>query len=104
MAHVENATSGLADHSEGGLEDFIKDVSQDLPALFVDLLAAVRVGFGLVGNLAEALLDDGAKLVGFSAELFVAQRFHLRFEAINGLDAGDEALDFALVLGPENLT
>jgi hypothetical protein len=35
--------------------------------------------------------------------LFVIERLHLSFESIDGLNLGHQALDFALILGPEDL-
>ena len=52
----------------------------------------------------QALLDALPEFVGLGAQLVVRELLHLRLKRIDGLDLRHQALEFALVLGPEDLT
>jgi type II secretory pathway component GspD/PulD (secretin) len=49
-----------------------------------------------------SFLDTGTELIRLCAQLFVTERFDLRFERVDLLHTGHQALDLALVLGTEN--
>jgi hypothetical protein len=114
VAHVEHAPSSFADYGKGFLKQFIENLFKDRAAIGFDLLLAVGVlernvrtigiiPLRLVWNRAETLLDTGAKLRCFGAELIVGELLYLRLKRVNGLYARLQALDLALVLRPENL-
>ena len=91
VAHVEDAAAGLADHGKG----FGQDVLQKL--IFR------RTPLVVVLDAFEALGQALAEFVGLGAQLGVGERVHLRFERIDLLDRGHQALNLALVIGAENL-
>ena len=56
MPHVEHAAAGLADDGKGLDQNFVQDFLGASSALFFDLLLAVGVGFGFVGEIGSAAL------------------------------------------------
>ena len=104
MTHVQHAPSSFADDGESFHEQFVQHFLDHQVAVGFDLLLAVGIGVWLVGDVADTLLDVGAKLFGLGAQLFIRELFDLRFELVDSLDARQHALHFALVPGPENLT
>ena len=103
VAHVQDAAAGFADDGEGFGQQVVEDFFDGGEAIGLDLLEAVGVGLGFVGDAAEPVLDALAEFVGLGAQFVVGQLLHRRLERVDGLDLGQQALYFALVLGPENL-
>src|SRR5262249_11228944 len=103
MTHVEHAATSFADYGKSLFEDLIEDFIGGFQALAVEFSLAIEVGIGLVGTLAEAVLDYLAEFVGLRAQLVVRELLHPGFERVHALDARREALDFALVFGPKDL-
>ena len=95
---------GFADHGEGFHEKLIQDLVDQLGALIVELLEAVGIGVRLVGETGQAFLDALTEFVRLGAQLVVRELLHLRLKRTDGLHPRHQALQFALVLGPENLT
>ena len=52
----------------------------------------------------QTLLNTLPEFVGLGAQLVVRKLLHLRLKRINSLDLRHQTLQFALVLGPEDLT
>jgi hypothetical protein len=99
MPHVENAASGFADYREGFDQQFVEDFLDRLKAIVIDLLLTIRVGVRFVSDVAQPILDAGAKFFRFDTQLLVGEALDLRFERIDGLDTRQHALHFALVPG-----
>ncbi len=104
VAHVEHAAASFADHRESFHQKLIEGFVDHLGALIFELLEAVGIGIRLVGKTGQAFLDALAEFVRLGAQLFVRELLHLRLKRTDGLDPRHQALQFALVLGPENLT
>jgi hypothetical protein len=75
VAHAQGTLGGLADDREG----LDQEVFEGL-----------------------AIFDPRLELGGLAAQLVVGELFHLRFEGIDGLDLGLEALHLAVVGGAED--
>jgi len=103
MAHVQRAPASLAGDREGFDEEFVEDFFQGGVAVGFDLLDAVGIGLRLVGDPCEAVFHALAEVVGLGAQLGVGKLLHRRLERIDGLDLRQQALDLALVFGPEDL-
>ncbi len=113
MPHVEPAPSGFADDGKRLFEQLVENGLERFAALRFDFLLAVGIGeisiraLGirrrLVGNRAETLLNTGAKFGSLGAEFVIRELLHLWLERIDCGDTRLQALDLALVLGPENL-
>ena len=104
VAHVEYAAAGLAHHGESFHQNFVQNFVDGFTAFVIELLEAVRVGIGLVGNGGQTRLNALPEFFGFGAQLVVRELPHLRLKRIDSLDLRHQALQFALVLGPEDLT
>ncbi len=104
VAHVEHPAPGFADHGEGFHQKLVKDLVDQLGAIIFELLEAIGIGVRLVGQTGQAFLNALAEFVRLGAQLVVRELLHLRLKRTDGLDPRHQALQFALVLGPENLT
>ena len=104
VAHVEHTAAGFADDGEGFHQELVQDLVDGFGALVVELLEAIGIGVRFVGKAGQTLLDALTEFVGLGAQLVVRELPHLRLESVDGLDLRHQALEFALVLGPEDLT
>ena len=104
MAHVEHAPARFTYHRERLDQQFVEHFLESLVTFGLDLRPAVRIGVRLVGDAAKPLLDAGAEFIGLGAQLVVGELLYLRLQRADGLHARQHALDFPLVLGPEDLT
>ena len=104
VAHVEHAAPGFADHGEGFHQKLVQRFVDQLGAIIFELLEAVGIGVRFVRETGQALLDALAEFVRLGAQLVVRELLHLRLKRTDGLDPRHQALQFALVLGPEDLT
>ena len=103
VAHVEHPAAGFADHGKRFHQNLVQRFVDGLGALVFELLQAVGVGVRFVGNTGQALLDALPEFVRLGAQLVVRKLLHLRLKRIDSLDLRHQALQFALVLGPEDL-
>ncbi len=104
VPHIEHATSTFADHGKRLLQQFVENRLQHGAALRFDFLLPVGIGVGFIRNRAQPLLNTGAKLRRPGAKFVVGELLHLRLQRVDRIDARLQALHFALVLSPENLT
>ena len=103
VAHLEYAAAGFADHGKRFNQNLVQGFVDGLGALVVDLLKPIRVCVRLLGNACQTGLDALPELVSLGTQLVIRDLLHLRFKRIDGLDPRHQMLQFALVLGPENL-
>src|SRR5271156_1732274 len=103
VPHVQNAAAALANQSESFLQKLIENFIDELPALVVEFFPAIHVRVRLVGNTGQAFLYSQAELVRLRAQLLISELAHFGLKHVDGLDPRHQALNLALVLGPENL-
>src|SRR5262249_12972388 len=63
VPHVEDTAAGFASDGKGLFEYFLQDPVCGFPALFVDFLLPLEVGFWLIRNAGETLGDALAEFV-----------------------------------------
>ncbi len=103
VTHVEHAAPSFADDNKGFGEDFLENFfERGLLGCFPGIagVGVIRGGFRYT---AEAFVNLFAEVEGLGAKLFVGQRSDGLVQGGNLVENGLEALDLALVLGPENL-
>ena len=93
----------FAHHGKSLNQKLVQHFGQQLRAVLSNLLGAVEIGARFIGDGAYALLDALAEFLGFRTQLFVRELLHLGFEGTDGLNSGSGALEFAVVLGAEDL-
>ncbi len=92
VPHIQDAAARLAHHGESLRENLIQDLILNPAALVV------------VFNVPGSFLDSRPELVRLGAQFGIAEPLHLGFKRANLLNIWHRALDFALVVGAENLT
>ena len=103
VPHIENTPPSFTNYGESFYQDLVENLIKGLPALVFELLEAVGIGVGLVGNLVQTLGNLLPKFVRLGTQLIIAERLHGRLQRTDGLDIWPQALEFALVFGPEDL-
>ena len=103
VPHIEHATASFANDGESLDQQLIKSFFQYLVTLGFDLFGSVGIGLGLILDAAQPVLNAAAKLVSFGAQLGISELLCLRLKRIDGFYLRHQVLDFALVLGPEDL-
>jgi hypothetical protein len=103
VPHVEHTPTSFANHGESFFEDFIENLLDDAATLGFHFFAAVWIGIRFVSYVLETFLNAGAEFIGLRPELVVGELLDLRLKRVDSRDTGQQALDFALILRPENL-
>ena len=102
VPHVEHAASGFANHGKSFLENFVEDLAATA-ALVLNLFLAVGSASGSSGiGLSRSWMR--ARNSSVLARSWSSESFSISgSSALIACNARHQPLDFAFVLGPENL-
>src|SRR5579872_3187015 len=104
VAHIKHTAPSFPDDGERFFKYFVQNFVGGLQTLFVKLFQALWIGIGFTVDLAKTLLNAPTEFVSLAAEFLVAQFLHVGLKRIDSLDAREQTLDLALVLGPEDFS
>ena len=104
VTHVENTAAGLANDRESFHQNLVQGfLDGRLARSSSSCLRRSRSASGSSVRSARRVLDASPKFVSLGAQLVVGELLHLLLKGVDGLDVRHQTLQFALVLGPENL-